>query len=385
MSKSKEDQLLRAAIDGDLEKVTVLCGDPGVDVNCKVPHMGLTPLHCAVGQGHKAVAEYLLSLPRIDPNLADATQATPFFIACQQGQGDVVMTMLEDPRVDVGKPVSGAATPFYIACECGHRGVVSLLLDDPRVDPCEPNENGATPFFAACQNGHGELVSLLLEDPRVDPHRAMSNKGTPILMVCQNGLEDLVPVLLADPRVDPNFPSDDQSTPLWFATQNGHLPVVRHLLASGRDIDTRLRSLFNNKTAPEIGRIMGTKGRGPNEAEEAHWRKKTNGPLAADLIEEYERDPVAVRGRLRAQPGLREHFVAHLFALVVFHSDGLLNLRRVSRRSPQGAHRFFEISRRLPLEVQMVLCNRAFGSPKDTVLSKKSEPYFQCLSRPTTW
>lgn len=33
------------------------------------------------------------------------------------------------------------------------------------------------------------------------------------------------------------------------------------------------------------------------------------------------------------------------------------------------AHRFFKMAARLPMELQMVVCNRAYGSPKDSINS----------------
>ena len=119
-----------------------------------------------------------------------------------------------------------------------------------------------TPFFMACQNGHQSVVSLLLADPRVDPNKPKNDGATPFFMACQNGHQSVVSLLLADPRVDPNKPTNDNSTPLWFASQNGHLAVVQVMLASGREIDTKTRSSFNNKTAAEKGRAMAAMTKG---------------------------------------------------------------------------------------------------------------------------
>jgi len=247
----------------------------------------------------------------------------------------VAALLLADPRIDPNRPSDTTVTPFSIACECGHKEVVSLLLADPRIGLNQPNDNEATPFFMACQNGHTEVVSLLL----------------------------------ADPRVDPNKPDDQQDTPLWFASHNGHLMAVQHLLASGREIDTKRRSTFNNNTAAEQGREIATEPREEDETDEEIQRRKTNGPLCADLIDEYERDPVPVRYRLRRQPGLREYFIGHLFALVVFHSDSFAVINE--RTAHSYTRRFFRITSRLPLDLQMVLCNRIFGSPKDIILSRQ--------------
>jgi len=261
--------------------------------------------------------------------------------------------------------------------------VVSLLLADPRIDPNKPNNNEATPFFMACQEGHKEVVSLLLADPRVDPIKPFNDGTTPFFVAGQYDHKEVILLLLADPRFDPDKPISDQTTLLWQASQNGRLVIVQHLLASGKEIDTEMRSTFNDMTAAEQGRAMVTAAKEADETEDAYERSKTNGPLCADLIDEYERDPVAVRHRLRRQPGLRESFIAHLFALVVFHSDSFVVINE--RLAHSDTKRFFRICARLPLEVQMIICNRAFGSPKDIILSRDSEPCFQLLGRSTTW
>jgi len=213
-----------------------------------------------------------------------------------------------------------------------------------------------------------------------------NNEATPFLIASQEGHEEVVSLLLADPRIDPNKPAYDQSTPLWMASQDGHLVVVRHMLASGREINTRMKSTFNNKTAAEQGRGMGARTIRPaDETEEIFQRKKINCPLCVDLIDEYEREPehLRVHRRLRRQQGLREYFIGHLFALVVFHADSFVTIKE--RTADSDTRRFFRITSRLPLDLQMVLCNRIFGSPKDVILSRDSEPGFQLLTRTTTW
>jgi len=62
---------------------------------------------------------------------------------------------------------------------------------------------------------------------------------------------------LADIRIDPNKPRNNQTTPLWMASQNGHLVVVQHLLATGREIDTRkilLQQQYSRRASKGNGR-----------------------------------------------------------------------------------------------------------------------------------
>ena len=89
-----------------------------------------------------------------------------------------------------------------------------------------------------------------------------------------------------------------------MASQQGRLVVVQHLLASEREIDTKMKSAYNNKTAAERARAMGARAaKEADETEEDFQRRKTNGPLCSDLIDAYEEDPAKVRSQLRWQLG----------------------------------------------------------------------------------
>ena len=68
---------------------------------------------------------------------------------------------------------------------------------------------------------------------------------------------------------------------------------------------------------------------------------------------------------------------------MVFHSDSFVVVNEKTAHS--YTRRFFRITSQLPLDLQMVLCNRIFGSPKDIIPLKDSEPGFQLLTRTTTW
>jgi len=382
--ESKEKIFWQACTDGDLEAVKKMASDLGVKVNWVGEDRGDTPLHRACRYGRLEIVKVLLARSKIELNKGNKGDASPFFIACQEGHKEVVSMLLADLRTDTNKPANSGDTPFFMACQNGHKEVVSLLLANTRIVHNKPRDNGATPFLIACENGHKEVVSLLLANPRIDPNLSANDGAFPFLMACQEGYAEVVSLLLADPRIDPNKPQKNQSTPLWFASQNGRLVVVQRLLASGREIDTRRRSKFNDKTAAEQGRVMAASTTKPAEETENDFQiRKSNGPLCADLIDEYERDPVPVRHRLRRQPGLREYFSGHLFALVVFHSDSFVVINE--RTAHPDTKRFFRITSRLPLDLQMVLCNRIFGSPRDIILSLDSEPGFQLLARTTSW
>jgi len=109
--------------------------------------------------------------------------------------------------------------------------------------------------------------------------------------------------------------------PLWLACQNGHLAVVQLLLASGRKIDTKMRSTSKNTTAAEQGRAMARSPKQTYESDADPPRRKTNCPQCANLVDEYEKDRDGVRTRLRRELGLPGSFIFQsLISLPCSHS-----------------------------------------------------------------
>ena len=99
----------------------------------------------------------------------------------------------------------------------------------------------------------------------------------------------------------------------------------------------------------------------------------------ATLRERFKNDATKTRHVMRAKLGLLDDLAAEMFALVVFVSDGLLQVNDTNTPSP--AARFFSIAAQLPLELQIVLCFRQVGSAKEIILGKESEVAFKELAR----
>ena len=84
---------------------------------------------------------------------------------------------------------------------------------------------------------------------------------------------------------------------------------------------------------------------------------------------------------------MRDFFISDLFALVIFLCDDLLTAGAESSSSSSSPlnnnkpARFFQVAQLLPMELQMALCNRVFGSCKDIILTKHSEPAFKKLGK----
>jgi len=101
------------------------------------------------------------------------------------------------------------------------------------------------------------------------------------------------------------------------------------------------------------------------------------------LLERLKSDGNKTKHALRVELGLADEMAAEIFALVVFVSDGLLQIKDTTTPSP--AARFFSIASQLPLDLQMVLCRRLVESAKEIIPGKDSEVAFKSLARRLTY
>jgi len=166
--------------------------------------------------------------------------------------------------------------------------------------------------------------------------------------------------MLKDSRVKVNEPTKNGETPLWYAARNGYQDVIKWWIASGREMD------------------LGRPGDVYTTDAIAVAEEEGNTEVVA-LLERFKENPLETRHAMRLKLGLVDELAAEMFALVVFVSDGLLQVNDTATPSP--AARFFSIASQLPLELQMVLCFRQVGSAKEIISGNDSEVAFKELAR----
>jgi len=152
----------------------------------------------------------------------------------------------------------------------------------------------------------------------------------------------------------------------------GKHEVIEWLIASGRDLGDVMNKIGENWdgedfTALEIAR-------------------KENEGEAVTVLENFLANPAPTRYELRVKLGVLDELAAEVFALTVFLCDDLLQLKPplVSSKptaATAAAVRFFAITKRLPMELQMLLCHRVVASSKQNILHRDSEPAFKSLAR----
>jgi len=237
--------------------------------------------------------------------------------------------------------------------------LAELMRQDPGFNVNKQDGDGWTLLHSACwEDSRSAVIPLLLAHPDIDVNVKDRFGHTPFYLACC-GSPSRVREMLKDSRVKVNEPAKDGYTPLHRAARNGYLDIIKWWIASGREMDLGKPGEF---TTDVIGVAN---NRGNTEV--------------VTLLERFESDPAQTRYATRVELGLLDDLAAEVFALVVFVSDGLLQINDTKTTTP--AARFFSIARRLPLELQMVLCFLQVGSDKEIIPRKESEVAFKTLAR----
>jgi len=225
------------------------------------------------------------------------------------------------------KKADGMRSPLHVSCWSGHEATTVLILACPGVEVNGKDTGGRTPFWWACNEGFLACVRLLLKDPRV--------------MV--------------------NEPDREGCTPLRQAVHYKRHEIVRWWIASGREMD------------------FGQPGISQTDIMGQAVRKKEDGMVR--LLKRFKNNPEETRFEVRIGLCWHAEAAAEIFALVVFVSDGLLEIRNPDLATAEQASRFFFIATQLPLELQVVLCFRLVGSAKEVISGRDSEAAFQALAK----
>jgi len=246
--------------------------------------------------------------------------------------------------------------------------VESLLKQEGAPVPPDPNwcdMNSWTALHHACHNGHSEVVKLLLVHPGINVNWQTRYGDTAIGICCKSGLLEVARELLKDVRVNVKLADMDGCTPLWHAAYGESVEVVEWLIAARNDLGD-----------------LSKKGKdGGEEYTVLEVSKLRANHEIMSLMARFVVNPERTRHDVRAKLGLLGALATEVFALTVFLCDGLLQLKPPAAGSRGGALRFFTISSKLPLELQMIMCHRVVQSAEDNILLKDSETAFKALAR----
>jgi ankyrin repeat protein len=154
-----QQQLISAALRGDLARVQRLLEQPHVDVNWQTPLTGKSALQQAAMQNQVAIVRLLLQRGA-NPDIATPEHQTPLQLAAYSGGTEVVQLLLEagaDPNI--AETVNGY-TALVSAARNGHIAVIRTLLE-AGADPTVPGKDGRMAYQVARQYDHSEAEQLL--------------------------------------------------------------------------------------------------------------------------------------------------------------------------------------------------------------------------------
>jgi hypothetical protein len=245
--------------------------------------------------------------------------------------------------------------------------MTEMLKNEPDFDVNATPGDEWTLLHECTATNNTRVLGFLLKYPGIDVNVRYWdwNGTTPLMSALFHKHDSCVRMLLSDPRTDATISDEYDITPLWLSCARSSLITVHLLFASGKELGD-----FNN-TATSGSRVL-------NIFEVA---AESGDAEISRLIDSYAKDKFVTIHLVRLHLEWTDAFVSDLFALIIFLCDDLLEIPTTIYQYLKGdyspACRFFKIASRLPMELQMVLCNRAFGSMKDTVLTKDSEPAFR--------
>jgi len=244
---------------------------------------------------------------------------------------------LHSPSFDINwtNTKSGKWTFLHRACCHNRSELVKELLKHPNIDPNQPDEHQNTPFTLACYRNAVESVELLLNDPRVETNSGnfKANRGDSGAVMLNSGL--------------------------ILAAKMGCIGVVECMLASLRGV---------NHVDVENALEEAIRG-GNNEI--------------VTLLKDYQVKRFETVKSLRIKLKLQEYGPVSIFILVVLLCDGYFSFKKSSRlitnfldqkrffatkkHKKEDWRKFFNIMLKLPMELQMLVCNRMFGLSRNNV------------------
>uniref|UniRef100_A0A8C6FLP0 RING-type E3 ubiquitin transferase n=1 Tax=Moschus moschiferus TaxID=68415 RepID=A0A8C6FLP0_MOSMO len=258
------EELVKAAANGDVAKVEDLLKRPDVDVNGQCA--GHTAMQAASQNGHVDILKLLLK-QNVDVEAEDKDGDRAVHHAAFGDEGAVI-EVLHRGSADLNARNKRRQTPLHIAVNKGHLQVVKTLLDFG-CHPSLQDSEGDTPLHDAISKKRDDILAVLLE-AGADVTITNNNGFNALHHAALRGNPSAMRVLLSKlPRpwiVDEK--KDDGYTALHLAALNNHVEVaellVHQLLVRAgakldiqdKDGDTPLHEALRHHTLSQLRQLQ---------------------------------------------------------------------------------------------------------------------------------
>ena len=367
-----DQALYDACQDNLIPQVTSILSSPApVNVNWQI-FGGFSALHTAAVSNHHDVVKLLLARTDIDVNLKNICGWSPLALGCVNGNTDSVKVLLGDKRVLVDCEDEQAKTPLWWAAYYNHvlivkwlvalRGEPQQQLQDVVEERNEPvdqlglmrvlqvgeERTWMSAISVAEEKNHQEVATLL--------RRYEMNKGETYHKVrLELGVTD---ALVAEMFALVIFVCDDY---LRVRPRRDGQASLEQERRGGeerereRERGRRLRGLEEGQSPPKV-----------------EWLPADMGQ--SSVPPSLEAKGTAREERLAAMMEARKEIEAAREATREA-------AREAAREKEERAIKFFGMVGVMPMELQKMVCNYAYGSPKTSVSIKNSEYGFKSVAK----
>lgn len=232
--KPKEAQLLFAAENGHVDKLSALLAEKDVKVDCP-NSSAVTALFLAAKEGHEECLRLLLEAgARVDGIGLGNTALSPLWVATYAGHKNCVERLVKaGANLDTKFP----ETPLFIAAREGRADCLKILIEAGS-NVNVKNNRGQNPMHIACSEVHESCVELLINtECELD---AIDQSGcTPLHHACINapdGHSSVKMLVEMGAAVNISSRSWNHATSLHFCSQLGKMENLKLLLKYGANV-----------------------------------------------------------------------------------------------------------------------------------------------------
>jgi len=299
-----------------------------------------------------------------------------------------------NPDIDINWRPHNCWTVLATACFYNIKNIIILLLTHPniinRIDINCECDYGKTLFWTLCERGNIDGIRLLLNNPRTNLSKRNDDNTSPLRILVYWGhiqvirwwLVTQIEVIAGDEDSEQNFAQgtfgdfDIIKAPkkILKYRELDLLSLTRHHIEAGWTVPEVVSRLHRNWSL-------------------LHKALAQNIAEATRLLELFRLAPELARYQAKLDLKLPAALMAAWFALVIFVSDALLAVKDVngvdssSVNDSNGDHktllgycRFFNMASKLPIELQMLLCQHITKADKMIVKSSDAGIAFQHLA-----